>query len=314
MLKGRTPETLRGQLAAGVDLRARNWRARQVGFLLRQAEDPWARAGAVAAFLAPIEVADVVKDPYERAHVNRFRPVSPGQGVSGSPSAQLAERITTAQDADEVGWLRSELARSVEEARDSSPAPRPAAHRVPPAMRAVARPIPPMARTVTRPTEEATRPWEPATRSPESAAPPPKPAARFPQSARGTTRSREPAAPLPEPAAPLPEPVTRRPEPAGRPAELGPRVQHMRTRLPESAATQLIKAATAPTDSAVRHPESRVRSRELYVVPRESAVRPTVPPVPRDHEPARPAPPPSSRGLRAWLRRRSARPAQPARV
>ncbi|GGZ11837.1 hypothetical protein GCM10010300_65160 [Streptomyces olivaceoviridis] len=307
LLKGRTPETLRGQLAAGVDLRARNWRARRVGFLLRQAEDPWARAGAVAAYLAPIEIADVVKDPYERAHLTRFRPVSPGQGASGSPSAQLAERITTAQDADEVGWLRSELARSVEEARDSSPAPRPAAHRVPPAMRAVARPIPPMARTVTRPTEETTRPCEPATRSLESAAPPPKPAAQFPQSAHGTAPSRKPAAPLPEP-------VTRRPEPVGRPAELGPRVLHMRTRLPESAAAQLIKAATAPTDSAVRHPESRVRSRELYVVPRESAVRPTVPPVPRDHEPAQPAPPPSSRGLRTWLRRRSARPARPARV
>ncbi|AEY87874.1 hypothetical protein SHJG_2599 [Streptomyces hygroscopicus subsp. jinggangensis 5008] len=306
LLKGRTPETLRGQLAAGVDLRARNWRARQVGFQLRQAEDPWARAAAVAAFLAPVEVADVVKDPYERAHLNRFRPVSPGSGVSGSPSAQLAERIMTAQDADEVGWLRSELARSVEEARDISPAPRPAAHRVP-AMRAVARPIPPMARTVTRPTEEATRPREPATRSLEPAGPPPRPAARFPRSARGATPSREPAAPLPEPA-------TRRPQPTGCPAELGPRVLHMRTRLPESVATQLVKAATAPMDPAVRHPESRVRSRQLYVVPGEPAVRPAVPPVPRDHEPAQPAPPPSSRGLRAWLRRRSARPARPARV
>lgn len=306
LLKGRTPETLRGQLAAGVDLRARNWRARQVGFQLRQAEDPWARAGAVAAFLAPVEVADVVKDPYERAHLNRFRPVSPGTGVSGSPSAQLAERIMTAQDADEVGWLRSELARSVEEARAISPAPRPAAHRVP-AMRAVARPIPPMARTVTRPTEEATRPWEPATRSLEPTGPPPR-------SARGATPSREPAAPLPEPATRRPEPATRPPEPTGCPAELGPRVLHMRTRLPESVATQLVKAATAPTDPAVRHPESRVRSRQLYVVPREPAVRPAVPPVPRDHEPAQPAPPPSSRGLRAWLRRRSARPARPARV
>ncbi|KUN19544.1 hypothetical protein AQJ11_32445 [Streptomyces corchorusii] len=306
LLKGRTPETLRGQLAAGVDLRARNWRARQVGFQLRQAEDPWARAAAVAAFLAPVEVADVVKDPYERAHLNRFRPVSPGAGVSGSPSAQLAERIMTAQDADEVGWLRSELARSVEEARAISPAPRPAAHRVP-AMRAVARPIPPMARTVTRPTEEATRPWEPATRSLKPAGPPPRPAARFPRSARGATPSREPAAPLPEPA-------TRRPQPTGHPAELGPRVLHMRTRLPESVATQLIKAATAPTDPAMQHPESRVRSWQLYVVPREPAVQPTVPPVPRDHEPAQPAPPPSSRGLRAWLRRRSARPARPARV
>ncbi|POX60035.1 hypothetical protein C3492_29735 [Streptomyces sp. Ru62] len=307
LLKGRTPETLRGQLAAGVDLRARNWRARQVGFLLRQAEDPWARAGAMAAFLAPVEVADIVKDPYERAHLHRFRPASPGDGASGSPSAHLAERIMTAQDADEVGWLRSELARSVEEARDDSPAPRPATHRVPPAMRAVARPIPPMARTVTRPTEEATRPWEPAARSLESAAPPAKPTVRSPEPVRGAT-------PSPETATPLPDSVTRHPQEATRPPELGPRVLRMRTRLPESVATQLMEAATAPTGSAVRHPESRVRPRDLYVVPREQAVRPAVPPVPRDHEPAQPAPTPSPRGLRAWLRRRSARPARPAGV
>lgn len=293
LLKGRTPETLRGQLAAGVDLRARNWRARQIGFLLRQAEDPWARAGAMAAFLAPVEVADIVKDPYERAHLHRFRPASPGHGASGSPSAHLAARITTAQDADEVGWLRSELARSVAEARDNSPAPRPATHRVPPAMRAVARPIPPMARTVTRPTEEATRPWEPAARSPEPV--------------RGATLS-------PETATLRPDPVTRHPQEATRPPEMGSRVLRMRTRLPESVATQLMEAATAHTDSAVRQPESRVRPRALYVVPREPAVRPAVPPVPRDQEPAQPAPAPSSRGLRAWLRRRSARPARPAGV
>lgn len=307
LLKGRTPETLRGQLAAGVDLRARNWRARQVGFLLRQADDPWARAGALAAFLAPVEVADVVKDPYERAHLSRFRPVPPGHGAPGSPSAHLAERITTAQDADEVGWLRSELARSVDEARDVSPAPRPAAQRLPPAMRAVARPIPPMARTVTRPREEGTRPWESAARSLESAAPPPKSDAPSPEPVRGATPSLEATTALPES-------VTRHQREATRTPESGPRVLEMRTRLPKSVAAQLMEAVAAPTEPVVRHPESRGRSRELYVVPRGSAVRPAVSPVPRDHEPAQPATPPSSRGLRAWLRRRSARPARPARV
>ncbi|WP_435056787.1 DUF6397 family protein [Streptomyces capoamus] len=149
LLTGRTPQTLRGRLAAGVDLRARNWRGRRLGHLLRQAEDPWARAGAVAALLAPVEVAGVVQDPYERACLNRFRPAPPGHGAPGSPSAHLVERITTAQDADEIGWLRSELARSVAEARDASPAPRPAVRRAPRAPRSVARPIPPMAPTVT---------------------------------------------------------------------------------------------------------------------------------------------------------------------
>ncbi|WP_244174680.1 DUF6397 family protein, partial [Streptomyces murinus] len=149
LLKGRTPETLRGQLAEGVDLRARNWRMRQLGCLLRQAEDPWARAGALAALLPPVEVADVVEDPHERAWVNRLRPALPGQTLAGTSFAHVAERITTAQDADEIEWLRSDLAHSVEEARALSPAPRPAARRTGPTMRPTAQPIPPLARTVT---------------------------------------------------------------------------------------------------------------------------------------------------------------------
>ncbi|MGW2488500.1 DUF6397 family protein [Streptomyces sp. NPDC001606] len=140
LLKGRTPDVLRSRLADGVDLRARNWRGRHFGFLLRQAEDPWARAGAVAAFLAAVEVADVVRDPYERARLNRYRLVVPGAGQPGSPSAHLAETIMTAQDADEIEWLRSELARAVEEARSLSPARRPAARRPVPRMRTEARP------------------------------------------------------------------------------------------------------------------------------------------------------------------------------
>ncbi|MFD5796707.1 DUF6397 family protein [Streptomyces diastatochromogenes] len=126
LLKGRTLESFRGQLAAGVDLRARNWRGRQLGFLTRQCVDPWAHAGVVAAFLPPVDVADVVRDPYERAHLNRFRPAPPDHGAPGSPSAQCAEQLMTAQDPDEIGWLRSNLAHTVEQARAHSPAPRPA--------------------------------------------------------------------------------------------------------------------------------------------------------------------------------------------
>ncbi|WP_236053185.1 DUF6397 family protein [Streptomyces musisoli] len=226
LLKGRTPETLRGQLATGVDLRARNWRGRHLGFLLRQAEDPWARAGAVAAFLAPVEVAEVIKDPYERAVLNRFRPGPPGHGVPGSPAAAVAERIMTAQDADEIGWLRSDLARSVGEARTVSPAPRPATRRDPTAVRAAARPIPPMARTVTAPRKEATH----------------------------------------------------------------------------------------SSDATGRPPELPVRLPGLHVPPPEPAARGAVPPVRRGHGPVQPAAPRPPRGLRAWLRRRSPRPAGPVRV
>ncbi|WP_129310852.1 DUF6397 family protein [Streptomyces sp. L2] len=128
LLKGPTPEPLRGRLAAGVDLRARNWRGRQLGFLLRQADDdPWQRAGAFAAFLDPVEVADVVRDPDERARLHRFRPGPPGHGAPGSPSAHLAEAITTAADPDEIGWLRSALAQEIRETRAHRPSPHPAA-------------------------------------------------------------------------------------------------------------------------------------------------------------------------------------------
>lgn len=166
LLRERTPETLRSQLAEGVDLRARNWRMRQLGCLLRQAGDPWARAGALATLLPPAEVADVVEDPYERAWVNRFRSALPGQTLPGTSFAHVAERITTAQDADEIEWLRSDLARSVEEARALAPAPRPAVRRARPTTRPTARPIPPMARTATPPVEAG----EPTVRPPEPTA------------------------------------------------------------------------------------------------------------------------------------------------
>ena len=126
LLNARMRSGLRDQLGEGVDLRPRNWRARHLGFLLRQAEERWARAGAVAAFLDPVHVAEIVPDPYERSHVNRFRPGPPTHGVPGSPAAQLTERIMTAEHPDEIGWFRAELAAMVEVAREHSTAPRPA--------------------------------------------------------------------------------------------------------------------------------------------------------------------------------------------
>jgi hypothetical protein len=127
LLSGRTPEGLRSQLAARVDLRPRNWRGRHLGFLLRHAAgDPWARAAALTSLLDPVQVAETVWDPYERAYLSRFRPVLPTHGVPGSPAARLAQDIMTARDPDEIGWLRADLARALDEARAHHPAPRPA--------------------------------------------------------------------------------------------------------------------------------------------------------------------------------------------
>ncbi|MGQ4430075.1 DUF6397 family protein [Streptomyces sp. SAS_260] len=125
LLNGRTPERLRDQLQEGLDLRPRNWRGRHLGFLLHQATDPWERAGALAALLDPVKVAEIVQDPYERAHLNRFRPEPPAHGAPGSAAAHLAERIMTADDPDEISWLRADLTQVLDEARRHRPAPRP---------------------------------------------------------------------------------------------------------------------------------------------------------------------------------------------
>ncbi|MEV6997058.1 DUF6397 family protein [Streptomyces sp. NPDC093982] len=127
----RMPEGLRGMLDAGVDLRPRNWRGRHRGFLLRLAEHPWESAGALAAFLEPVQIAELVPDPYERSHINRFRPGPPASGTPGSPSALIADRLMTADDPDEISLLRAELTAVLEEARERRPAPRPTANRAP---------------------------------------------------------------------------------------------------------------------------------------------------------------------------------------
>ncbi|CAL9632890.1 DUF6397 family protein [Streptomyces cellulosae] len=146
LLTGRTPEGLRGLLDSGIDLRPRNWRSRHLGFLLREAADPWARAGAVASFLDPLHVAQVVRDPYERSHVNGFRRRPPGGGSPDSPGARIAADLMTARDPDEIAWLRADLARLVDEARGHRPAPRPSGSRPFPSHRTASESEPPASR------------------------------------------------------------------------------------------------------------------------------------------------------------------------
>ncbi len=125
LLNGRVPEGLRDQLEAGLDLRARNWRGRHLGFLLRQNEDPWARAAVVASLLDPVQVAEIVPDPYERAYLDRYRPEQIIHGAPDTPAALITAGIMTATDPDEISWLRADLANGLEEARDRRAAPRP---------------------------------------------------------------------------------------------------------------------------------------------------------------------------------------------
>nr|WP_237547554.1 MULTISPECIES: DUF6397 family protein [Streptomyces] len=124
-LTGRMPEDMRRRLEAGLDLRPRNWRGRHLGFLLRESDDPWRRAAAPAALLGPVQVAEIVQDPCERAHLDRHRPARADQPPPESPAAQLIARIMTADDPDEIAWLRADLQHALAEARAHRLAPRP---------------------------------------------------------------------------------------------------------------------------------------------------------------------------------------------
>ncbi|WP_328940534.1 DUF6397 family protein [Streptomyces sp. NBC_00250] len=125
LLTGRLPMELRERLAAQEDLRPRNWRARRLGVLLRATEDPWARAAAIASLLDPVQVAEVVDDPYERTHLDRLRPPPPPGMPLQAPARDIAERLTRADDPDEILWHRMSLALALDEARGEQPAPYP---------------------------------------------------------------------------------------------------------------------------------------------------------------------------------------------
>ncbi|MFD7609371.1 DUF6397 family protein [Streptomyces sp. NPDC059828] len=131
LLRGRLPAALRARLDDGEDSRARNWRGRYVGMLLRQAPDAWARTAAIASVLDPAVVAEVVDDPYERAHVERLRPDPPDGPPDVFTARAIRSGLLLADDPDEIVWHRMSLALSLDEARAWRPAPRPGSERVP---------------------------------------------------------------------------------------------------------------------------------------------------------------------------------------
>ncbi|MFD8644675.1 DUF6397 family protein [Streptomyces zaomyceticus] len=125
LLTGRLPLELRERLAAHEDLRPRNWRTRRLGMLLRATDDPWARTAAIASLLDPVQVAEVVDDPYERAHLDRLCPTAPPGMPVRTAARDIAERLTRADDPDEILWYRVSLVMSLDEARAVRPAPYP---------------------------------------------------------------------------------------------------------------------------------------------------------------------------------------------
>lgn len=173
LLSGRLPQDVRERLDAHEDSRPRNWRARRLALLLRATGDPWSRAAAIASMLHPGHLAEVVGDPYERAHLDRLRP-PPQPGHPVSPAArEVAERLALADEPDEVLWLRMSLALALDEARADRPAPHPGEARdqvhVP---RRRSQPSPPVEPPPPRWPLQASDPRSAADPPPDSGAPP----------------------------------------------------------------------------------------------------------------------------------------------
>lgn len=111
--------------APGEDCRPRNWRGRRIGLLLHESDDRWERAAIVGSVLDPVQLAELVPDPYERACLNRLRPdLAPGRPASEA-GREVMGRLLTADDPDEISWHRSSLTALLADARRDRHAPRP---------------------------------------------------------------------------------------------------------------------------------------------------------------------------------------------
>ncbi|MFE7115243.1 DUF6397 family protein [Streptomyces sp. NPDC057654] len=125
LLTGRVPLAMREALDGGEDRRARRWRHRRREELTEQTADPWERAAATAALLDPAQLAEAVPDPYEHTHLRTLRPALTSVRTDAVAARDIIEKLTVADDPDEIAWLRFRLTVQLEEARDVRPAPRP---------------------------------------------------------------------------------------------------------------------------------------------------------------------------------------------
>ncbi|MET9479499.1 DUF6397 family protein [Streptomyces sp. NPDC006638] len=128
LLVGRFPRTLTAGRDPDDDVRPRNWRGRRIGHLLHLSEDPWERAAITGSVLDPVQRAELVADPYERAYLSSLQP-DLAHGRSDSEAALAAVRpLLLADHPDEISWHRASLTALLDEARRARPAPRPDRH------------------------------------------------------------------------------------------------------------------------------------------------------------------------------------------
>ncbi|MEU9102663.1 DUF6397 family protein [Streptomyces sp. NPDC048361] len=121
LLSGRHPEPDGSQ-----DWRARNWRSRRIAMLHRQSDDQWELAAAIASALDGAHLAEIVRDPYERACLRRLCPDTFRVHPESAIAQGVVDRLLLADEPDEIAWYRSRLVEALADARDQCPAPRPA--------------------------------------------------------------------------------------------------------------------------------------------------------------------------------------------
>ncbi|WP_052489453.1 DUF6397 family protein [Streptomyces sp. 150FB] len=127
LLVGRFPKAVGETAGPEEDRRGRNWRARRVGHLLRRSADPWERAAVIGAVLGAARLAEAVPDPYERAYLNRLRPILAPAHPESEAARAAVQGVLLAGHPDEVRWYRASLTVLLEEARLAKAAPRPGA-------------------------------------------------------------------------------------------------------------------------------------------------------------------------------------------
>lgn len=109
MLRGSAPAADRELIEAKADMRARAWRGRHVGLLLRRTADPWERAAVLASVLPEEEVREAVPDPEERTVLAAFTPPPPYGHPQAPDAAAVASGLLRAGPPDEVHWYRTSL-------------------------------------------------------------------------------------------------------------------------------------------------------------------------------------------------------------
>ncbi|NLU68740.1 DUF6397 family protein [Streptomyces sp. HNM0574] len=117
LLSGRTPTGLRVLLAEGADYRAREWRNRRVGQLVREAVGPWERAAARAAVLDDEALQQAVPVAEERVRLLSLRPPLVTVPEGAEPTRRAAAVICRASEEDEIFCSRLLLTAELEEAR-----------------------------------------------------------------------------------------------------------------------------------------------------------------------------------------------------